>query len=241
MLRIKNITVEVESQPIVTGTTVDIKPGEIHAIMGPKHSGKSAFVHTITGHPDVRTTKGSIIWNKKKISEMAAHEIAQQKIFITFQNPPEFPDFESWELSQEFFGKSPNEISNLRLKYIAYCELLGLSQEHSRKRLIGGLMTISDAKRNELVHMLLFEPKLAILDEIDDGLNENEVEMVGSLIKDFLNDDPNRSCLLVTQNQKLLDILKPTHVHVIVSGKIKTFDDASIYKRIIADGYSNFS
>ena len=241
MLKIKNLTIEIEEHPIISGVTLNINPGEVHTLIGPKHSGKSAFVHSITGHPDIHLTKGNITWKRKKLNEMSAQEILSQKIFITFQNPPEFPDFENWELIQEFFGKTPQEISELRLKYIAYCELLGLSQSHSKKRISGVAMTISEAKKNELIHMLLFEPELIILDEIDDGLEENEVEMIGKIIRNFLDIDSSRSCLIVTHNQKLLEILNPTTVHVMVSGKIKSFEDATVYKRIIENEYSKFS
>jgi Fe-S cluster assembly ATP-binding protein len=102
-------------------------------------------------------------------------------------------------------------------------------------------MTMSHAKRNELVHMVMADPKLIILDEIDEGLSEQEVVSVGAVVKSFLDTNPEKSCIIITHNQLLLDILKPTHVHVMVGGEIKLSGSDELYTRIIEDGYSEFS
>jgi len=240
MLKIQNLSVVAEDQPILNDINLEINSKEIHALIGPKHSGKSAVAHAITGHPDIVVTEGDIIWNEKNLTVLDPDDRVQNNIFISFQNPPEFEDFTSWEITQEFFKNKKIDVSELFLKYFAYCELLELGREHTDKRLHGMYMNVSQAKRNELLYMLLSNPKLVILDEIDDGLSDHEVENIGKLLKDFLT-ETECSCLVITHNQKLLDILNPTHAHVMISGKIKTLSDVEIYKRIVEDGYSEFS
>jgi len=238
MLKIKKISAVSEHQPLLTDINLEIKPGEIHALMGPKHSGKSALAHVITGHPSIQVVDGDISWKRKNLKSLEADEVFKSGIFISFQVPPEFDSITNWELTKEVF--SNEDISDLALKYTAYCELLDLGNMHGDKCPNIGGATISQAKRNELLYMLLQNPELVILDEIDEGLTEKEVVLVGLILKDFLT-SKKKSCLVITHNQTLLTILDPTHVHVMVAGEIKVSGDAELYTRIIEDGYSEFS
>ena len=240
MLKIKKISAVSESLPLLKDIELEIKAGEVHAVMGPKHSGKSALAHVIAGHPSIQITDGDVVWNKKKIADKEPEERNQLGIYVSFQFPPEFDVISNWELIKEFSGKREPEISDLLLKYSSCCELLDLGDAHGDRSSNSNSMTISQAKRNELIYMILSDPKLIILDEIDDGLAEQDVVLVGTLLKSFLQ-HKDKGCLIITHNQTLLNILKPTHVHVMVNGEIKLSGDAELYTRIIEDGYSEFS
>jgi Fe-S cluster assembly ATP-binding protein len=240
MLKIKKISAVSESQPLLNNINLEVKSGEIHAVMGPKHSGKSALAHAIGGHPSVQITDGSIHWNRKKILDIEPDERANLGIFISFQFPPEFDMITNWELAKEIFGSNVPE-NVLVLKYSSSCELLELGDEHGDRSSNGTHMTMSHAKRNELVHMVMADPKLIVLDEIDEGLSEQEIFLVGTLLKNLLDLNPEKGCIIITHNQLLLDILKPTHVHVMVGGEIKLSGNNELYTRIIEDGYSEFS
>ena len=161
-------------------------------------------------------------------------------MFTSFQFPPEFEGITNFELIKEFLNPKESDISDLALKYSSCCEILDLGLEHGDRTPSGHSMGMSQAKRNELIYMLLTNPKLVILDEIDEGLTESEVILVASLLKDYLQ-DTGKGCLVITHNQTLLTILNPTHVHVMVGGEIKLSGGTELYTRIIEDGYSEFS
>jgi Fe-S cluster assembly ATP-binding protein len=239
MLKIKKISAVSESQSLLTDISLEVKPGEVHAVMGPKHSGKSALAHVIAGHPSIQITDGSISWNRKRLESVEPDQRFRSGIFVGFQCPPEFESVTNWELVKELFGDSTDD-SVLRIKYESCCELLGLGLDHSDRTSSSAFLTMSHAKRNELIHMILAEPKLVLLDEIDEGLSESDVLMVGSLLKTFLQTGEIGS-IVITHNKTLLEILNPTHVHVMVGGEIKLSGTTELYTRIIEDGYSEFS
>jgi Fe-S cluster assembly ATP-binding protein len=240
MLKIKKITAVSEHQTLLNDINLEIKPGEIHAVMGPKHSGKSALAHVITGHPSVQITDGTITLGKKKIQTLDADAIAKLGVFVSFQFPPEFDSMSNWDITKETLGAHESMISDLALKYSTCCELLDLSSGHGDRSANAISMTISQAKRNELIHMILSDAKLVILDEIDEGLSELDTILVAAILKDFLQ-KKDKGCIVITHNQTLLKILEPTHVHVMVGGEIKLSGDTELYTRIIEDGYSEFS
>ena len=240
MLKLKNITATSDNDPLLTKVSLEVKTKEIHAILGPKSSGKSAIAHVIAGHPGIDLTEGDIVFNRKKIQKLETNERVNAGIFVSFQFPPEFESITNWELTKEFFGVSEEASGDLKLKYDSCCELLDLGAEHGDKLPCGASMIMSQAKRNELIWMILTNPKLVILDEIDEGLTDQEVVLVGTIIKQYLQEQ-ERGCIVITHNQALLDIINPTHVHVRVGGEIKLSGEADLYKRIIEDGYSEFS
>jgi len=238
MIKLKKITAVSEIQPLIKNINLEINPGEIHAVMGAKHSGKSALAHIIAGHPSIQLTEGIIRWNNKKFPS-EAEQRAKLGIFVSFQYPPEFESITNFDLIKECLGTQEKDIAELFFKYNEYCELLDLSPYHGDCTPSLGSMNMSQAKRNELLYMFLSNPKLIILDEIDTGLSEEEVVLVGSLLKDFLT--TKKGCLVITHNKTLLSILNPTHVHVMVDGEIKLSGETELYTRIIEDGYSEFS
>ena len=240
MLKIKNITATTNEELLLKDLSLEVNAGEIHAILGPKSCGKSAIAHAITGHPGIDIDKGDIIFNRKKIHKLETDKRANSGIFVSFQFPPEFESVTNWDLIKEFTGIAEESSEDLKLKYDSCCELLDLGLEHGSKLPCGGSMIMSQAKRNELIWMILSNPKLIVLDEIDEGLTENEIVLVGTILKEYLQEQ-ERGCIVITHNQTLLDIINPTHVHVMVGGEIKLSGGPDLYKRIIEDGYTEFS
>lgn len=231
MLKLENITATSQSQPILENISLEINAGEIHAVIGPDNSGKSALAHIITRHPEMEIQEGNIWFNRKKIHNIKPDEVANLGIFVSFQYPPEFDFISNLELLKEFTNTSDENLEDLNIKYKSYCDLLELDYNIP--------LSLSHIKRNELIWMMISNPTLIIIDEIDDNLKDNEIILVGHLLKDYLKDQ-SRSCLIITQNQTLLDIITPTHVHVMVERSIAMSGDNNLYKRIIKDGYSEF-
>ena len=240
MLKLKNITATSDNEPLLNNVSLEVKAKEIHAILGPKNSGKSAIAHAIMGHPGIDITGGDIVFNRKKIQKLETNLRSKAGIYVSFQFPPEFESITNWELNKEFFGITEEASADLKLKYDSCCELLNLGDEHGDKLPCGASMIMSQAKRNELIWMILTDPKLVILDEIDEGLTDQEVVLVGTILKEYLQEQ-ERGCIVITHSQTLLDIINPTHVHVMVGGEIKLSGEADLYKRIIEDGYTEFS
>jgi Fe-S cluster assembly ATP-binding protein len=241
MLKIKNVSAQSDSNDaLLTDINLHIKPGELHAIMGPKHSGKTALAHVITGHPGIAITDGSITFKKKKIINLEPDERSKLGIFVSMQYPPEYDGITNWEIMDEIFQVRQEVIQDLKLKYNTCCELLGLGEAHGERSPNGSEMLLGEAKRNELVHMMLLDPDLVLIDEIDDGLSESELMLVAAVLIDFLATS-GKAGLIITHSKQLLDILKPTHVHVMVEGAIKVSGDTELYTRIVEDGYPEFS
>lgn len=238
MLKINNVTAISDGNVILKDISLTVNPSEIHVIIGPKHSGKSALAHIITGHPGLEVTDGSISLNDLNLLSLETHERIRQGIFVGFQAPLEF-ELSSWDLTKLIFAGEDE--ADLKTRYNEYAALLGLNFDHDKNQLNALSMSISQAKRNDLIYMLMSGPKLVILDEIDEELEEHEIVIVAAILREFLSSDKERSCIIVSSSKTLLDILKPTHVHVLVGGEIQLSGDEELYKRIVEDGYSEFS
>jgi len=240
MLKINNLFVVAENQPLLTDINLSINSGEIHVVTGPVHSGKSALAHIITGHPSLVIESGNITFDRKKINKLSAQERSKRGIFIGFQNPPDFENFTNWELFENFIKASLQDIDKMQAGYLACCQMMGLTESHGDKINIDGPMLLSHFKYNEIVHMLMSDPKLIILDEIDDGLSENEVKLFANVVNEAIAIN-KCSALIITRNQLFLSLINPTHIHVMTSGKITMSGDGELCKRIVENGYSELS
>ena len=240
MIKIKNLTVTSNDDPLLSNINMTIEAGEIHAITGPKFSGKSALAHVITGHPGITIEKGSIHWGSTKINHLPTEDRIAKGMYISFQTPSDFEDLTNWDLFQLFFKGNPSEISDLQLKYDAYCDLLDLGELHGDLRINASEMTPSQFKKNELLYMMIKDPEFIILDEIDDGLSTEETLKIGAILREYFRIN-KKTCLIITRNQELLDIIKPTHVHILSDGEILMSGGPDLYKRIVEDGQSEFS
>lgn len=240
MLKIQNLSATSFGNPLLKRIDLTIYSGEIHAVTGPKHCGKSALAHVITGHPGISIESGSVYFGRKKLNEMTTDERSKLGMFISFQTPPDFDDHTSWELFKKFYDLKPSEIEDLHLKYTGYSDILDLGIVHEERELNAHGMTLSHIKRNELIYMLVSESKFVIIDEIDDGLNQEDMQLVGSILHHYLK-SKKRAALIISRNQEFLDIIEPTHSHVMANGEICASGGPELYKRIIDDEHSEFS
>lgn len=241
MLNIKNLHAGIEGNEILKGINLDIKPGEVHAIMGPNGSGKSTLSSVIAGNEDYDVTEGSILMDNEDIMELGPDERAHKGIFLSFQYPVEIPGVSV----TNFIKTSINEIRKARgqeempasdmLKLIREkSELLGIKRGFLSRSLNEGFSG-GEKKRNEIFQMLMLDPKLAILDETDSGLDIDALRVVAEGVNKFRNE--NNAVLLITHYQRLLDYIKPDYVHVLSNGKIIKSGDKSLALELESKGY----
>lgn len=240
MLKIQNLSATSFGNTLLKNIDLTILSGEIHAVTGPKHCGKSALAHVITGHPGIEIESGGVYFGRKKLNNMSTDSRIGLGIFISFQTPSDFEDHTTWSLFENFYDMKPSEIEDLKLRFISYADILDLGILHEEKELNARGMTLSQSKRNELIYMLISESKFIVIDEIDDGLDKEEMALVGSILHHYLK-IKKRSALIISRNQEFLDIIQPTHSHVMANGEICASGGPELYKRIIDDEYPEFS
>ncbi len=241
MLTIKNLSAIIDSKELLSKITLNINPGEIHAILGPKRSGKSSLAHTISGHPSIVQTEGTISFKGKNLKNLDAESRSKLGIHVLFQDTPEISGLSNFELAKSCLkaNKDPRSDQDIERDYKVLSEMLELPSDHGEHLMMYDEMSNANFKKNEVLLMLLLNPKLVIVDEIDEGLNENDLSVLGAVLSGFA--DETKSLILITHSQKLLDMVVPSHVHILVDGEIKEQGNTELYKRIIEDGYSQFS
>lgn len=224
MLHIKGLKAGVEEKEILKGFTLDIKPGEVHAIMGPNGSGKSTLANVLAGKDGYEVSEGSVVFSGKDLLELSPEDRAREGLFLAFQYPVEIPGVSNIN----FLRTAINEIRKYKgLEAMEAKDFLKLVKEkQALVELQGGLANRSvnegfsggEKKRNEIFQMAMLEPKLAILDETDSGLDIDALRIVANGVNQLRS--ANRSFLVITHYQRLLDYIVPDFVHVMVDGKI---------------------
>jgi Fe-S cluster assembly ATP-binding protein len=224
MLNIKNLHAKVEDKDILNGINLDIKPGEVHAIMGPNGSGKSTLASVIAGKEDYEITNGDIYFDGESINEFSAEERAHNGIFLSFQYPVEIPGVSV----TNFIKTAINETRKAKgLKEMPAKEMLKLLKDKSNlleidrkflSRSINDGFSGGEKKRNEIFQMAMLEPKLAILDETDSGLDIDALRIVANGVNK-LKSSVN-AVVLITHYQRLLEYIVPDYVHVLYNGRI---------------------
>lgn len=242
MLKIKNLTVILEDLRLLDDISLEVNAGELHAIIGPEKSGKSSLVHSILGNPNMSIKSGTLKFKKKSIIEKSIEERNNSGIFVSFQYPPNIDGISNFDLIKAILKskkdkRTPNE---LELEYKSLCKKLGLSSNHGYKVVNHAIMSDTECKKNEILQMFLLDPEFVVFDEIDTDIESDELELFGNCIKEFLS-DKSKAAIIITHNRELLDILNPTHVHIMVDGEIREHGSTELYKRILEDGYSQFS
>ena len=224
MLKINNIHAHIDEKSILKGINLDIKPGEVHAIMGPNGSGKSTLASVIAGKEDYEIEKGSILFEGEDISELSVEERAHKGIFLSFQYPVEIPgvtvtNFIKTALNETRKAKGLDDMpaSEMLKRIREKSELLEIDRKFLSRSLNEGFSG-GEKKRNEIFQMAMLEPKLAILDETDSGLDIDALRIVANGVNKLKTKD--NATLVITHYQRLLDYIVPDYVHVLYNGKI---------------------
>ncbi|MFC0428159.1 Fe-S cluster assembly ATPase SufC [Chryseobacterium scophthalmum] len=242
MLNIKNLHARIEDgAQILKGINLEIKPGEVHAIMGPNGAGKSTLSSVIAGKEDYEVTEGEILFDGENIIEDAPEERAHKGIFLSFQYPVEIPGVSV----TNFIKAALNENRKANgLEEMPAKEMLAMIRENSEKlgikkdflsRSLNEGFSGGEKKRNEIFQMMMLNPKLAILDETDSGLDIDALRIVADGVNTFKNE--GNAVLLITHYQRLLNYIQPDYVHVLANGKIIKTGDKSLALELEAKGY----
>jgi len=241
MIKIKNLHAEVEGNKILKGLTLDINPGEVHAIMGPNGSGKSTLASVLTGDENYEITEGSVTFFGEDLLEMSTEDRARAGLFLAFQYPVEIPGVSNIN----FLKTAINDIRNHHgLEDIPAKEFLDKVKEKSklveldgrlRNRSVNEGFSGGEKKRNEIFHMAMLEPKFAILDETDSGLDIDALKIVSNGVNAMRSEE--RSFLVITHYQRLLDHIVPDFVHVLYNGQIVKSGNKSLALELEEKGY----
>ena len=224
MLEIKNLHAKVEEKDILKGINLEIKPGEVHAIMGPNGSGKSTLASVITGKEEYEMTDGQILVENENLEDVSPEERAHKGIFMSFQYPIEIPgvtttNFIKTAINETRKAQGEKEMSakDMLQKLREKCDLLDIDQKFLSRSINDGFSG-GEKKRNEIFQMAMLEPKLAILDETDSGLDIDALKIVANGVNKLKSKD--NAVLVITHYQRLLDHIVPDFVHVLFDGKI---------------------
>ena len=241
MLEINNLHASVEGKQILKGIDLKVSPGEVHAIMGPNGSGKSTLSTVIAGHEDFEIDKGEILFQDEDLVDFNTEERAHKGIFLSFQYPVEIPgvsvtNFIKTSINQMRKANGLDEMpANLMLKKIREkSDLLKIDSKFLSRSLNEGFSG-GEKKRNEIFQMAMLEPKLAILDETDSGLDIDALKIVANGVNMLRNDDT--AVVLITHYQRLLDYIVPDFVHVLSNGKIVKSGNKNLAIELEAKGY----
>ena len=244
MLEIKNLHAKVEEKDILKGINLEIKPGEIHAIMGPNGSGKSTLASVITGKEEYEMTDGQIIFENENLEDVSPEERAHKGIFMSFQYPIEIPgvtttNFIKTAINETRKAQGEKEMSakDMLQKLREKCDLLDIDQKFLSRSINDGFSG-GEKKRNEIFQMAMLEPKLAILDETDSGLDVDGLKIVGEGINNLRT--PERGYLIVTHYQRLLEYVNPDFVHVFIDGNIVETGAKDLSNKLEKEGYESY-
>jgi Fe-S cluster assembly ATP-binding protein len=242
MLSIKNLHASVEEKNIIKGLNLEIKPGEVHAIMGPNGAGKSTLGYVLSGRDGYEVSEGEVTLNGKDLLDLEVEERAREGLFLAFQYPVEIPGVSNMEFMKESVnamreqrGEDPLTAAEFLKKAKEACKQVQLPLDFLKRGVNEGFSG-GEKKRNEIMQMILLEPKLCILDESDSGLDVDALQVVADGVNS--QRDGERSFIVVTHYQRLLDYIKPDFVHILADGKIVKSGDASLALEVEKSGYA---
>ena len=243
-LTISNLHVSVDEKEILKGIDLVVKPGEIHAIMGPNGSGKSTLANALAGHPFYSITKGSVKMNKEEIMEKAPDERANEGLFLAFQYPVEIPGVKVnhfLRLAYDArFRDQPNKKFSSVLDFRKHLDSLATELHVKKELLKRGLnegFSGGEKKRVEILQMAVLEPKYAILDETDSGLDVDAIKAVAQGVKKIVK-KYNTGIIVITHYQRILKYLEPEFVHILVDGKIVESGGTELAEQVEVKGYT---
>jgi Fe-S cluster assembly ATP-binding protein len=237
MLKIENLQVEIDGQEIVKGLDLEVGEGEIHAIMGPNGSGKSTLANVLMGHPRYEVTGGAITFRGEDVFELEADERAKLGMFLAFQYPSEVPG-----VSVANFLRTA--VNSVREEELSAMEMYRLIQDKMKimqmdpkfaERYLNEGFSGGEKKRNEILQMLMLEPRLAIMDETDSGLDIDALQVVAKGVNELRG--PDFSAVIITHYQRILRYIEPDHVHVMLDGRLVTSGGKELALELEDKGY----
>lgn len=241
MLSVENLHARVEDKDILKGLNLQVNAGEVHAIMGPNGSGKSTLGHVLAGRDGYLVTQGGAQFLNKNLLEMETQERAREGLFLAFQYPVEIAGVSNMEFLKasvdavrEHRGEAPMDAVSFMKKAREVCKAVNLDQNFLKRGVNEGFSG-GEKKRNELMQMILLEPRLAILDETDSGLDIDALQVVADGVNALRS--PDRSFIVVTHYQRLLNYIEPDFVHVLAGGHIVKSGDKSLALELEEKGY----
>ena len=243
LLTIDNLQTEIDGKPILKGLSLTINAGEVHAIMGPNGAGKSTLAYTLGGRPNYEPTGGSVLFGGEELLEMAPHERAAAGLFLGFQYPVEISGISNVQFLREALnsqrkarGEEPLSAAEFLRLAREKAALLGMDME-MLKRPVNVGFSGGEKKRAEMVQMGIRDPKLAIHDETDSGLDIDALKTVGAGINAIMR-APDKAVLLITHYQRLLDYVKPDFVHILAGGRIVKSGGPELALALEREGYA---
>jgi Fe-S cluster assembly ATP-binding protein len=242
MLKIENLTARVGDTQILNGLTLEVPAGEVHAIMGPNGAGKSTLAYVLGGRPGYEVTGGSVTFDGQDMLALEPHERAAAGLFLGFQYPVEIPGVSNVQFLREATNaqraaRGEEALSGGEFLKLAKekAGLLKLDMEMLKRNVNVGFSG-GEKKRAEMVQMGILDPRLAILDETDSGLDIDALRVVGEGINTIMR-APDKAALLITHYQRLLDVVKPDHVHILSQGRIVKTGGRELAARLESEGY----
>lgn len=241
MLKIENLDVKIENKHILKDLNLTINEGEVHVIMGTNGAGKSTLVKTISDHYECTVTNGSIDYKNQNLLELDVNERANEGIFLSFQNPVEVPGVNNSYFLKTALNEKRTYQKQEPLDAMQYLKLI--KEKTSKFKIDNALLkrdlndgfSGGEKKRNELMQLLILEPDLIMLDEIDSGLDIDAIKLVAEVINSML--DKKRSVLMITHYDRLLELIKPDFVHILKDGKIIKTGDYNLALELDEKGY----
>ena len=240
LLNIKKLHANVGEKEILKGLDLTVNPGEVHVIMGPNGAGKSTLANVILNNPEYSKMSGEVIFENENINDLTTDKIAKKGIFMSFQLPEEIPGISVMNFLKFAKGKiteKPVKIFEFKRQVTELAEELNMNPKMLDRNLNVGFSG-GEKKKNEILQMLVLEPKLAILDETDSGLDVDAIRTVSKGIEMFKSE--NNAVIIITHNTKILQYLDVDYVHVLVDGKIVKTGNSDLAKEIELDGYSKY-
>lgn len=241
MLSIKNLKAEIEGKKILNGINLEVKAGEIHAIMGPNGAGKSTLSSVLAGRTEYEVTDGSVSYFGKNLLEMSPEDRAREGVFLAFQYPVEIPGVSTVNFlktavneKRKYLGLEPMEATTFLKMMREKMELVEMDKSLTSRSLNEGFSG-GEKKRNEIFQMAMLEPKLTILDETDSGLDIDALRLVSNGVNKLRNKE--NAFVVITHYQRLLDYIVPDFVHVLYKGRIVKSGDKELAKELEVKGY----
>jgi Fe-S cluster assembly ATP-binding protein len=238
LLKIENLKTKIEDKEILKGINLEVNAGEVHVIMGPNGAGKSTLAYTLMGHPRYEVFDGAVTLEGEDLLDMKVDQRAKNGIFLSFQYPEEIPGI----TVENFLRTAKNAVSPRKQSVIAFkkelkskMEELSIDESYASRYLNQGFSG-GEKKKNEILQMKVLNPKVAILDETDSGLDVDAIRLVASGVKQFANED--NAIIIITHYNKLLDYIEPDFVHILKDGQIIKTGDVSLAHAIDEEGFA---